>query len=195
MFGFDDFAISAFQSYRNEQMMRQTNDLNYQMFQQTQEYNKPVNQVARLKEAGLNPALMYGTGSGANLSPTPPTMQAPRAEYRGGIDPGGWVALQQARLLGQQAELVKSQKETQDKINDSTPEGGNPHDSAPMRGLRSLWNWLGVEPAMKKNSEILNSVVNAPSPWKTLQESISPNWMKEAAAKARAMFERKGDNR
>jgi hypothetical protein len=34
-----------------------------QMWNMNNEYNKPVNQVLRLKEAGLNPALMYGNGS------------------------------------------------------------------------------------------------------------------------------------
>lgn len=32
------------------------------------EYNKPSAQVQRLKDAGLNPALMYGAGSGANTA-------------------------------------------------------------------------------------------------------------------------------
>lgn len=41
---------------------RETNKQNYDMFQQQLEYDKPVNQVARLKEAGLNPNLVYGSG-------------------------------------------------------------------------------------------------------------------------------------
>ncbi|UPW40769.1 DNA pilot protein [Sigmofec virus UA08Rod_7256] len=41
---------------------RDTNAQNYQMFKEQLEYDKPINQVARLKEAGLNPNLVYGSG-------------------------------------------------------------------------------------------------------------------------------------
>lgn len=35
------------------------------------EYNKPINQMKRLEEAGLNPNLVYGNGAGQSLSATP----------------------------------------------------------------------------------------------------------------------------
>jgi hypothetical protein len=38
------------------------------------EYNKPINQMARLKEAGLNPHLVYGNGANAQM----PSQQAPQ---------------------------------------------------------------------------------------------------------------------
>lgn len=41
---------------------KDTNAQNYQMFKEQLEYDKPINQVARLKEAGLNPNLVYGSG-------------------------------------------------------------------------------------------------------------------------------------
>jgi len=55
-------------------MQKWQNDQNRALYYEQREYNKPLNQVARLKEAGLNPALMYGTGTGANVAGTPPTM-------------------------------------------------------------------------------------------------------------------------
>lgn len=40
--------------------------LQSQMFNKTASYNSPINQMNRLKEAGLNPALMYGIGGGGS---------------------------------------------------------------------------------------------------------------------------------
>ena len=60
-------------------------DQNVKMWNMQNEYNKPAAQMARLKEAGLNPNLLYGTGTAAatgNSSSMPqyqaPTMQAPQ---------------------------------------------------------------------------------------------------------------------
>lgn len=101
---------SAGTNYRSQ---NKTNQLNYQMFKEqqkydkemyeqqladtwemwnaTNEYNSASNQVSRLKEAGLNPAMMLGSmnAGSASTSSTPslaatarPNMQAPQ------IDPG-----------------------------------------------------------------------------------------------------------
>lgn len=43
---------------------------NYFMDKQN-EYNKPINQMARLREAGLNPNLVYGNGAGSLESASP----------------------------------------------------------------------------------------------------------------------------
>lgn len=51
------------------------------------EYNKPINQRARLEEGGFNPHLMYGTGAVANTAgsvgspPTPATKQIDFARH------------------------------------------------------------------------------------------------------------------
>lgn len=55
------------------------------MWNRQNEYNSPISQMTRLKEAGLNPNLVYGNGvtgntSGSAPSPTTPTMQAPHFE-------------------------------------------------------------------------------------------------------------------
>lgn len=54
-----------------------TNKLNEKLYREQVEYNKPINQMTRLQEAGLNPALMYGKGPGANIASAPPSMTAP----------------------------------------------------------------------------------------------------------------------
>lgn len=79
----------------NIKMQRETNALNYQMFQEQQQfakdqqtlalaYNDPSAQVARLREAGVNPAAVFGNGSiseaSALNSPSGNPMVAPQVQ-------------------------------------------------------------------------------------------------------------------
>lgn len=52
------------------------NDMN--AWKTQMEYNSPENQMSRLKKAGLNPNLVYGSGSVVNNSGPIPSMQTPR---------------------------------------------------------------------------------------------------------------------
>lgn len=52
--------LNALQEQSNIRQADYTQGLNKDYFDYTAEYNKASNQVSRLKEAGLNPALMYG---------------------------------------------------------------------------------------------------------------------------------------
>lgn len=55
-----------------------------EMWNRQNEYNSPAAQMARLKEAGLNPNLVYGSGSAAgNVSSQLPKYNAPQVDYRG----------------------------------------------------------------------------------------------------------------
>ncbi|HRC03240.1 MAG TPA: hypothetical protein PLJ18_12355 [Niabella sp.] len=67
---FIDAAIGA---YSNNQQ----NKANQKMVDRQNEYNSPVNQVARLRQAGLNPAMMYGSGSVANTQSQAPQVNKP----------------------------------------------------------------------------------------------------------------------
>lgn len=70
------------QYYYNKKLASKQNDYNMSAWQANNDYNSPVNSLARLREAGLNPNLYYG-GSGASVagrsgSPAPMTAgQAP----------------------------------------------------------------------------------------------------------------------
>jgi len=50
----------------NDYDWNRQNEYNQQMWEQQNKYNSPIEQMARLKEAGLNPALMYGKGTVGN---------------------------------------------------------------------------------------------------------------------------------
>lgn len=52
----------------NQALAQQAYDWQNDFWQMQQEYNTPANQRARLEEAGLNPALIYGAGQGANVA-------------------------------------------------------------------------------------------------------------------------------
>jgi hypothetical protein len=65
-------------------------------------YNSPVEQMARLKEAGLNPALMYGKSGGTGQSMSP----VPKTEMATGVVPDLNTGLSYAQL-----ELMKRQSE------------------------------------------------------------------------------------
>lgn len=169
--------LGYYQGLRGEQLQRDTNALNYSMWQKQLEYDRPVNQRARLEEAGLNPALMYGNGSVANLAPSPQRAEAPSP--RGyNLDPGVVVQMQQARLAGQQAEVAREQARALKLQNDATPAGASPRDSAPMRAAAGVINKVAGPDS--RAAKVLNSVVNAPSPAATLRESITPAWMQNA---------------
>lgn len=55
-----------------------------EMWNRQNEYNNPANQMARLKAAGLNPNMVYGSGNAAgNVSSQLPKYNAPEVDYRG----------------------------------------------------------------------------------------------------------------
>jgi len=53
-------------------LMKQQRDMNYEAQDRANEYNAPKNQMKRLKDAGLNPALMYGGGGGGGSTANQP---------------------------------------------------------------------------------------------------------------------------
>lgn len=89
-----------YQAKLNEQMAQANQNRQNEYFNMTAEYNSAKNQKARLMEAGLNPALMYGQG-GAGGSSTGST---------GGAQ-GSGVGLSQAQAVGMglQMEQIKAQ--------------------------------------------------------------------------------------
>ena len=60
----------------NKKLSRQAYKQDLKMFNYENEYNKPVNQMARYREAGLNPMLIYGSGQSISAGNT--TVSAPK---------------------------------------------------------------------------------------------------------------------
>ncbi|AXH75357.1 MAG: DNA pilot protein [Microviridae sp.] len=64
----------------NKQMADYTYSKDLEMWNRQNDYNSPTSQMARLKQGGLNPNLMYSSGNVGNASSLP-KYQAPRLEY------------------------------------------------------------------------------------------------------------------
>nr|UXQ87915.1 MAG: DNA pilot protein [Microvirus sp.] len=86
-----DISNSAIQSITSKKQMERTIQANRELadysYSQQQKnwhqqnlYNSPTQQMARFKEAGLNPNLIYGKGTPGNATETP-KYQAPREDY------------------------------------------------------------------------------------------------------------------
>lgn len=100
----------------NETMAEKQNAWNYEMWQKATEYDSPVNQVQRLRDAGLNP-LFYGLDG--NASQSAPTAAQPLGYER--ADAGNWAnpvqsgldaAIKVAQVSNIQADTAKKNEET-----------------------------------------------------------------------------------
>lgn len=115
-----------FGSKSNADAMREANQMNYRMYKEDREYNTPVNQMARLKAAGLNPHLVYGNGSVVgNTSGGAPQMQAPTQDYSSIGDlaqiPANYLNLKQRSENLKQLELTtENVRDTNNKIKAET---------------------------------------------------------------------------
>lgn len=79
---------------------------NYFMDKQN-EYNKPINQMKRLEEAGLNPNLVYGNGNAIMASASP---------SGGGVDTAGVRSMDKLNILGAM-QALRNQKLEEKEIN------------------------------------------------------------------------------
>ena len=89
--GIGQSAIEARTAKRNTDMTIDANrkmaeyqySKDLEMWNKANEYNDPASQMKRYQNAGLNPNLIYGTGSASagNTATTLPKYQAPTAEY------------------------------------------------------------------------------------------------------------------
>lgn len=67
------------QNQMNQEQARYQNSLNIEQWNRENEYNTPANQMARLKQAGVNPRIWWSNGS--NTSASSPTLSAPEQQY------------------------------------------------------------------------------------------------------------------
>jgi len=89
-----------------------------EMWERQNLYNEPSQQMARLKEAGLNPNLVFGGGSVNNTSSTMPKYQQVKPDYSGRRNPLEALATmgmyQDLKLKQAQVDNVRAQREGQD---------------------------------------------------------------------------------
>lgn len=96
---------------QSEKLMKWQHDINLTDWGLENEYNSPANQMKRLKDAGLNPNLIYGSGSGGmqggsvNSTSAPQShMEAPQFDVSGVLK-----AFIDLSLLDKQKDLLSAQ--------------------------------------------------------------------------------------
>lgn len=98
----------------NQEMAKYQYDKDVEMWNKANEYNLPSNQMARFKQAGLSPQLVYSQGSSGTTATTLPKYNAPTAryEYKPMVDPASMIATYQDMAVKQaQIDNLKAQKD------------------------------------------------------------------------------------
>lgn len=75
------FIGDRFQKNQRMELAKYEFKRNKEMWELNNQYNSPLSQMNRYREAGLNPALMYGQGTPGN-SQTPPKFEAPQYDSK-----------------------------------------------------------------------------------------------------------------
>ena len=89
----------------NREMQQEANQQNVDLWRMQTEYNTPVNQIARLRKANLNPNLIYGNPT--NTADSVPEMKASKNE-RYQMDP---LAMANAMLMSKQMQNLEADNE------------------------------------------------------------------------------------
>lgn len=129
---------STYGANKSLQMTRETNAMNWKIAQQAfendkemwrmqNEYNSPKNQMARFKDAGINPHLAFGSMSAGNAT-NMPTMSTPKMEsgaHEYGMLMQG-VGDRLSNLALQVAQIENVNADTKKKVAETKTEGYRP---------------------------------------------------------------------
>lgn len=96
----------------NMMLARQQNQWNLEQWQRENDYNSPTSQMARLRQAGLNPDLMYGQGTTGNSAGSPEMTSGAPSE------PTDMSAMLSKRSFGQTMQQILD-KEQQRRMNEA----------------------------------------------------------------------------
>jgi len=131
-------------------------------------YNAPTQQMARLREAGLNPAMIYGSGGAKTVAAQLPKYQAPRANYTSDAPvpdiQGVLAAYQNYQKNAAEIKLIDAQADTQRTVQDinrvrhmSGTADYNTKYFQPWMTTQSGYTHVDKTPAFKKQkAEIIN---------------------------------------
>ncbi|AXH73438.1 MAG: DNA pilot protein [Microviridae sp.] len=104
----------------NKELAEYSYSKDLEMWNKTNEYNLPSSQMSRLKQAGLNPNLIYGSGGATTQAATMPKYNAPTMSYnyKPAIDPLAILgAYQDFKISNAQLDNVKAETETKNLTN------------------------------------------------------------------------------
>lgn len=172
----------------NIELQRQQQLWNEKMWQMNNEYNTPANQIARLKEAGLNPNLMYGQGTVGNSSS--PAQGVSPAHVQPVNYLQGLVGLPDTMLKMAQTRLIEAQEE---KVRNTTVDhdtylqgfqARTEKDRQLVNNLRSTVDQIKATTSFIQTRENYYGA-DMSAKWNMWESQISQNWRKLAIDSAR----------
>lgn len=75
-----DAGASYASAYYNYKAQKEATDWSKEQYYHNLDYNRPINQMARLAEAGINPHMAYAKGTINNVASPAPTLSAPQID-------------------------------------------------------------------------------------------------------------------
>lgn len=112
-----DFGMSMWQNTQAKKAATTAYSREIDLWRMNNEYNTPAAQVQRLKDAGLNPALIYGTGAsvatgnskGAAHAPQASAPSRPNIDFLGALSMGQDIKMKQAQTanIEKQNEVIQ----------------------------------------------------------------------------------------
>lgn len=149
--------------YFNRRSVKYQNGLQQRNARYWAEYNSPVNQMARLRAAGLNPALVYGNGNAVNTydGKAPVSASSYKPTFTDGLSAS--LAVQQIKNMKKQNDLLDSQKKSVEEdikgkqLDNARKQASNPIQMG-MNDLQGIINDnnLKLEEIARKNTETEN---------------------------------------
>lgn len=150
----------------NLELAKQQNSWNIQQWNRENAYNSPSAQMERMKQAGLNPDMMYGGGVSGNLAASSPQMTSGAPS-----SPMDWSALGSKKTVGdfmmQKAQMENIEAQTE-KIKSDTKGQDISNAFAPAEKMLGLQltqsqidlNRKGLEELSKKIEKIDSEIQN-----------------------------------
>lgn len=99
---------SGLNYFFNRKLAKYQYELDQQAIDRQNAYNSPIQQMARYKEAGLNPNMIYGSGGSAGNQTEVPRFHAPRVNFENPLQ-GAISTYFDARLKTAQQEDIEAQ--------------------------------------------------------------------------------------
>lgn len=146
--------LNAWNTWRTNE---QAYDQSRKLWNLNNEYNKPINQMKRLEEAGLNPFLVYGNGATGNTSSQPSSPSVQGTKFN--------INMANSLLLVKNLEKLQEEIDlTKEKNNLLKTQLGN------LRWNSTLFKSLGLP---------TNSAWWSPSVFTLIKDPQKINWLKK----------------
>lgn len=159
-----------------------------EMWNRANEYNSPSSQMERLKAAGLNPNLVYGSGAAQSTAAQLPKYQSPRVEYnmRPAVDPLQMIgAYQDFRL--KQAQIQTAEAEATNRIPMLQGKMGLLKEQT-MGTKYKGWQAAALAAIMGNNYDAFEGV---PTPWQGYQMDILKEQARAGSEKNRNIIQQR----